>query len=75
VIRRTTRTTNQPGAGEAGSPGPGQARQFRLPGRFGWFVFPTHGITPLGYAAFGFALGVTAGLLARRPVPAISIDQ
>jgi hypothetical protein len=35
-------------------------------GRFGWFVFPTHGITPLGYAAFGFALGVTAGLLARR---------
>jgi hypothetical protein len=27
--------------------------------RFGVFVFPTHGITPLGYAAFGFALGVT----------------
>jgi hypothetical protein len=42
-------------------------------GRFGWFVFPTHGITPLGYAAFGFALGVTAGLLARRPIPAIAI--
>ena len=42
-------------------------------GRFGWFVFPTHGITPLGYAAFGFALGVTAGLLARRPVPAMAI--
>ena len=32
-----------------------------------------HGITPLGYAAFGFALGVTAGLLARRPVPAMAI--
>jgi hypothetical protein len=42
-------------------------------GRFGWFVFPTHGITPLGYAAFAFALGVTAGLLARRPIPAMAI--
>jgi hypothetical protein len=41
--------------------------------RFGVFVFPTHGITPLGYAAFGFALGVTAGLLARRPIPAMAI--
>jgi hypothetical protein len=41
--------------------------------RFGWFVFPTHGITPLGYAAFGFALGVTAGVLARRPIPAMAI--
>jgi hypothetical protein len=41
--------------------------------RFGWFVFPTHGITPLGYAAFGFALGVTAGLLTRRPIPAMAI--
>jgi ABC-type transport system involved in multi-copper enzyme maturation permease subunit len=42
-------------------------------GRFGWFVFPTHGITPLGYAAFGFALGVTAGLLIRRPIPAMAV--
>ena len=41
--------------------------------RFGVFVFPTHGITPLGYAAFGFALGVTAGLLVRRPIPAMAI--
>jgi ABC-type transport system involved in multi-copper enzyme maturation permease subunit len=40
--------------------------------RFGVFVFPTHGITPLGYAAFGFALG-TAGLLARRAIPAMAI--
>jgi hypothetical protein len=39
----------------------------------GWFVFPTHGITPLGYAAFGFALGVTAGLLIRRPIPAMAV--
>ena len=42
-------------------------------GRFGYFVFPTHGITPLGYAAFGFALGVTAGLLVRRAVPAMAV--
>jgi ABC-type transport system involved in multi-copper enzyme maturation permease subunit len=41
--------------------------------RFGVFVFPTHGITPLGYAAFGFALGVTVGLLVRRAVPAMAI--
>jgi hypothetical protein len=42
-------------------------------GRFGTFVFPTHGITPLGYAAFGFALGVTAGLLIRRAIPAMAV--
>jgi hypothetical protein len=41
--------------------------------RFGVFVFPTHGITPLGYAAFTFTLGVTAGLLIRRPVPAMAV--
>ena len=41
--------------------------------RFGVFVFPTHGITPLGYAAFGFALGVTAGLLMRRAIPAMAV--
>jgi ABC-type transport system involved in multi-copper enzyme maturation permease subunit len=42
-------------------------------GRFGWFVFPTHGITPLGYAAFAFALGVSAGVLIRRPIPAMAV--
>jgi hypothetical protein len=42
-------------------------------GRFGWFVFPTHGITPLGYAAFGFALGVTTGLVIRRAIPAMAV--
>jgi len=41
-------------------------------GRFGIFIFPTHGITPLGYAAFGFALGVTVGLLIRRSIPAMA---
>ena len=42
-------------------------------GQFGSFVFPTHGIAPLGYAAFGFAFGVTAGLLIRRPIPAMAV--
>jgi hypothetical protein len=42
-------------------------------GRFGSFVFPSHGITPIGYAAFGFALGVTAGLLIRRAIPAMAV--
>ena len=42
-------------------------------GRFGSFVFATHGITPLGYAAFGFVLGVTAGLLIRRAIPAMAV--
>ncbi|MBO0686518.1 MAG: hypothetical protein J2P45_25500, partial [Candidatus Dormibacteraeota bacterium] len=36
-------------------------------------VFATHGITPLGYAAFTFVLGVTAGVLTRRAVPAMAI--
>jgi ABC-type transport system involved in multi-copper enzyme maturation permease subunit len=42
-------------------------------GRYGLFVFPTHGITPLGYAVFAFALGVTTGLLIRRPIPAMAV--
>ncbi|MGD0700400.1 MAG: ABC transporter permease subunit [Trebonia sp.] len=41
--------------------------------RFSALVFATGGIAPLGYAAFGFALGVTAGLLIRRAVPAMAL--
>ena len=41
--------------------------------RFSPFTFATGGIAPLGYAAFGFALGVTAGLLIRRAVPAMAL--
>jgi hypothetical protein len=41
-------------------------------GWFGFFVFPTHGITPLGYAAFGFVLGVALGLLIRHLVRAMA---
>ena len=41
--------------------------------RFSPLNFATGGIAPLGYAAFGFALGVTAGLLIRRVVPAMAL--
>ena len=41
--------------------------------QFSPLVFATHGITPLGYAAFAFALGVTAGMLVRRAVPAMAL--
>jgi ABC-type transport system involved in multi-copper enzyme maturation permease subunit len=41
--------------------------------QFSSLVFVTHGITPLGYAAFAFTLGVTAGALIQRTVPAMAI--
>jgi len=42
-------------------------------GRFSALVFASHGITPLGYAAFAFTLGVTAGALIRRTLPAMAV--
>ncbi len=41
--------------------------------QFNPLAFDTHGITPLGYAAFAFTLGVTAGALIRRTVPAMAV--
>jgi hypothetical protein len=41
-------------------------------GRFGTAMFGQRGIVPMGYAAFGFALGVAAGLLIRRTLPAMA---
>ncbi len=41
--------------------------------RFNPLAFATHGITPLGYAAFAFALGATIGALIRRTVPAMAV--
>jgi len=41
--------------------------------QFNPLAFVTHGITPLGYAAFAFTLGVTAGALIRRTVPAMAV--
>jgi hypothetical protein len=42
-------------------------------GRFSSVVFATHGITPLGYAAFAFTLGTATGALIRRTVPAMAV--
>jgi hypothetical protein len=36
-------------------------------------VFSERGIAPIGYAAFAFALGVLAGILIRRTVPAMAV--
>jgi hypothetical protein len=36
-------------------------------------LFPARGIVPVGYAAFAFVLGVAAGMLARRTLPAMAI--
>jgi hypothetical protein len=36
-------------------------------------VFAARGVAPLGYAAFAFALGVTAGVLLRRTLPAMAV--
>jgi hypothetical protein len=41
--------------------------------RLGFVLFATRDITPVAYAAFGFALGVAAGLLIRRTVPAMAV--
>jgi hypothetical protein len=39
--------------------------------RFDLSNFGFHGVAPIGYAAFAFALGATAGVLLRRTVPAM----
>jgi hypothetical protein len=41
-------------------------------GKFTPAVFAGQGIVPIGYAAFAFVLGVAAGLLIRRTVPAMA---
>jgi ABC-2 family transporter protein len=41
--------------------------------RFGVANFGLHGVAPIGYAAFAFALGATAGALLRRTVPAMAL--
>ncbi|MDP9093509.1 MAG: hypothetical protein M3N95_11405 [Actinomycetota bacterium] len=39
--------------------------------RFDSVIFGARNLAPLGYAAFGFMLGVTLGLLIRRTLPAM----
>jgi hypothetical protein len=41
--------------------------------RFEPAVFASHGVAPLGYTAFAFALGAALGLLCRRTVPAMAV--
>ena len=41
--------------------------------RFSLVLFGARGIVPVGYAAFAFVLGVTAGVLIRRTLPAMAI--
>jgi hypothetical protein len=43
------------------------------PTRLAPLMFGAFGIAPVGYAAFAFALGVTAGVLVRRTIPAMAI--
>jgi hypothetical protein len=40
---------------------------------FSSVIFASHGITPLGYAAFAFTLATAVGALTRRTVPAMAI--
>ena len=42
-------------------------------GRFLPGTFDERGIVPIGYAAFAFAVAVAAGLLTRRPLPAMAV--
>jgi ABC-type multidrug transport system ATPase subunit len=42
-------------------------------GEFSSVIFATHGITPLGYAAFAFTVATAAGALTRRSLPAMAI--
>jgi hypothetical protein len=41
--------------------------------QFSPLVFATHGITPLGYAAFAFALGAAAGAVTRGTIAAMAV--
>jgi hypothetical protein len=42
-------------------------------GPFSSVIFASHGVTPLGYAAFAFTLGTAVGVLTRRALPAMAI--
>jgi hypothetical protein len=55
-----------------GIPGGGLPKLFSE-GQFSSVIFASHGVTPLGYAAFAFTLATAAGALTRRTVPAMAI--
>jgi hypothetical protein len=52
--------------------GPGQRVDLDVLGRFSPVLFGARGITPVGYAAFAFALGVAAGVLIRHTLGAMA---
>ncbi len=41
--------------------------------RFSMLIFDSQGLVPLGYAAFAFLLGVTAGVFIKRTIPAMAV--
>ncbi|MEV1332658.1 ABC transporter permease subunit [Micromonospora costi] len=41
--------------------------------RFSTMLFGARGVAPIGYAAFGFALGAVTGLLVRRTLPTMAM--
>jgi hypothetical protein len=49
-----------------------QGSVFTLPRLFP-LMFDMRGVAPIGYAAFAFALGVSAGLVVRRAIPAMAL--
>jgi hypothetical protein len=51
----------------------GSSGRYGAPLRITPDIFGARGVVPLGYAAFAFALGVTAGLLIRRTVAAMAV--
>lgn len=42
-------------------------------GGFGYIVFDLHGIVPIGYTLFALALGILAGAVARKVLPAMAV--
>lgn len=52
---------------------PGADAGLALPARMAPLIFGARGITPIGYALFAFMLGVTAGVVLRRTVPAMAL--
>jgi hypothetical protein len=63
------------GSAQAGTGGNGVHITFNgfAEARLDPVIFDARGVAPLGYAAFAFALGVTAGVLLRRTVAAMAL--
>jgi hypothetical protein len=53
--------------------GPGDYPKLFSQGQFSSVIFASHGITPLGYAAFAFTLATAVGALTRHALPAMAI--